>query len=51
MTAVSASTVCLQERLEGSAQTQRVPFAASHVTWRRFGEGAPLTLLQGGHSS
>jgi len=47
----SASTVSLQERLERTAQTQRVPLATGQMTWRRFGEGPPLVLLHGGHGS
>lgn len=51
MDAATASPVSLRERLERAAQTQRVPFATGHVTWRRFGKGPLLVLLHGGHGS
>lgn len=33
------------------AQHHRVPVGTGHVSWRRFGHGAPLVLLHGGHGS
>lgn len=51
MSAESAVTVGLQQRLERAGQAQRVPIAAGQMTWRRFGEGPPLVLLHGGHGS
>jgi pimeloyl-ACP methyl ester carboxylesterase len=35
--------------LNGSAQRHDVSFEGGHVAWRRFGDGAPLVLLHGGH--
>jgi len=37
--------------LESRAQRHDVGFEGGHVTWRRFGEGAPLVMLHGGHGS
>lgn len=51
MAAESAIAVSLQERLARTGQALRVPFAAGHMTWRRFGDGPPLVLLHGGHGS
>ena len=35
--------------LEGIGERHDVAFEGGHVCWRRFGEGAPLVLLHGGH--
>lgn len=51
MSVATVFTLSLQERLARAAQVQRVPFAGGQVTWRRFGEDAPLVLLHGGHGS
>lgn len=38
-------------RIESQAVHRRAPAGAGPVAWRRFGSGAPLVLLHGGHGS
>jgi pimeloyl-ACP methyl ester carboxylesterase len=37
--------------LDSQSERHLVPTGAGHVAWRRFGHGAPLVLLHGGHGS
>jgi pimeloyl-ACP methyl ester carboxylesterase len=37
--------------LDSQSARHLVPTGAGHVAWRRFGHGAPLVLLHGGHGS
>jgi pimeloyl-ACP methyl ester carboxylesterase len=49
--AIPAGTDDPVAAIDSQSERHLVPAGAGHVAWRRFGHGAPLVLLHGGHGS